>query len=94
MEVVDESLPLGEDVIVTLHKGDYLGEFALLSKDSVPARRTTSLRAKGYVEMYSLSRQDFVEVIELVPEVGRVIPVSCPALRPDSHSMVGWCACP
>ena len=79
---------------MTLHKGDYLGEFALLSKDSVPARRTTSLRAKGYVEMYSLSRQDFVEVIELVPEVGRLKPVSCPALRPDSHSVVGWCACP
>ena len=66
---------------MTLHKGDYLGEFALLSKDSVPARRTTSLRAKGYVEMYSLSRQDFVEVIELVPEVGRVIQFHALRLR-------------
>lgn len=79
LEVVDESLPVGDDVIVALHKGDYVGEFALLAADPTKARRSSSLRTQGYVELYTLHRDDFVEVITLVPEVRVPSPwvVSC-----------------
>ena len=76
LEVVDESLPAGEDVIVALHKGDYVGEFALLADDPTKARRTSSLRTQDYVELYTLDRADFLDIVALVPEV-RVVCAAC-----------------
>ena len=49
-----------EQELATLSKNDYFGEIALL-KD-VP--RTATVRAKGTLELYSLEREDFQNLLE------------------------------
>jgi len=69
LDVVDETLPPMRDVIVTLKKGDYVGEFALLARGTHVSRRSSSLRSRGYCELYTLTKDDFEHVIGMVPEV-------------------------
>jgi MFS family permease len=49
-----------EVVVATLSKHDHFGEIALLRE--VP--RTATVRARGPLELYSLSREDFQELLE------------------------------
>jgi CRP-like cAMP-binding protein len=46
--------------VATLSKHDYFGEIALLR--DVP--RTATVRARGLLELYSLSREDFRELLK------------------------------
>jgi ATP-binding cassette subfamily B protein len=57
----------GEDevAVASLSKHDYFGEIALLR--DVP--RTATVRAKGPLELYSLSREDFRELLERSEEL-------------------------
>ncbi len=59
-EVVARGEDGGETELATLSKNDYFGEIALL-KD-VP--RTATVRAKGALELYSLDREDFQNLLE------------------------------
>jgi len=51
--------------VVTLQKNDYFGEIALLR--DVP--RTATVRSKGPVELYTLGREDFRELLERSEEL-------------------------
>jgi MFS family permease len=51
--------------VVTLQKNDYFGEIALLR--DVP--RTATVRSKGPVELYTLGREDFQELLERSEEL-------------------------
>jgi ATP-binding cassette, subfamily B, bacterial len=51
--------------VATLSKNDYFGEIALLR--DVP--RTATVRSRGPLEPYSLSREDFQELLERSEEL-------------------------
>jgi cyclic nucleotide-binding protein/MFS transporter len=55
----------GEVAMATLSKHDHFGEIALLR--DVP--RTATVRARGPLELYSLSREDFQELLERSEEL-------------------------
>jgi voltage-gated potassium channel len=63
--VADDS----EDVFATLGPGDFVGETALVR--DIP--RTASVRARGYCDLYVLSRQDFDECLRAHPVFARHI---------------------
>jgi ATP-binding cassette subfamily B protein len=52
-------------LVGTLHKGDFFGELALLSE----APRSATVRTLGPTELYSLSREDFLVLMEHEPAV-------------------------
>lgn len=54
-------------VICILGPGSYFGEYAILSDQ--PTKRTASIRARTFVDLFSLSKEDFDDVVELYPEV-------------------------
>ena len=53
-----------------------MGEFALLASDGQLARRSSSLRVRGHAELYSLARDDFLEVVAMVPAVQYTSPAT------------------
>jgi MFS family permease len=64
-EVVVRSEGKSEVEVATLSKNDYFGEIALLR--DVP--RTATVRSRGPVELYSLGRDDFRELLERSEEL-------------------------
>ena len=59
-EVVARGEGEREFEVATLSKNDYFGEIALLKGRS----RTATVRSRGPVELYSLGRDDFWELLE------------------------------
>jgi ATP-binding cassette subfamily B protein len=57
----------GEQHLNTLHEGDYFGEIALLL--DIP--RTASVHALGPVQLLTLSKADFRQLVEHLPEVAQ-----------------------
>ena len=84
LDVVDEELPLGEDVIVGLGPGQYFGEFALLATEDQPSRRSASVRARVNAELYSLLRDDFADLVRVFPEVRVPVLLAVRGPQPDS----------
>ncbi|XP_063720665.1 potassium/sodium hyperpolarization-activated cyclic nucleotide-gated channel 1-like [Symsagittifera roscoffensis] len=58
-------LSMDDDVIAQLTDGAYFGEICLLTK----CRRTASIRAESYCNLYSLEVEDFNDVVREFPEV-------------------------
>eukprot|EP01135_Chromosphaera_perkinsii_P007543 Nk52_evm27s913 gene=Nk52_evmTU27s913 len=54
----------GKTIYAVLSEGSYFGEVAILLKE----RRTASVRAKTFCDLFSLSKQDLFEVISDYPE--------------------------
>jgi CRP-like cAMP-binding protein len=50
-----------------LHEGDFFGEIALLMKQP----RNASIRAVGYCDLYSLSKESFDKVVSNYPDFER-----------------------
>ena len=64
---VTESHPGGDLVLAYLGKGGYFGEIGLLAG----GRRTATVTALDHVELVSIPRDDFQEMLELFPDIRR-----------------------
>ena len=53
-----------ELILNTLHEGNYLGEMSLIVPDNY---RTASVRARGDVVLFSMSRKQFIELLQRNP---------------------------
>jgi voltage-gated potassium channel len=62
--VVDIILKDG-NVVAQLHEGQFFGENALLTETT----RNANVRASTYCDLYKLSKNDFLEIIETYPEL-------------------------
>jgi len=62
--VVDVILEDGS-VVAQLHEGQFFGEAALLKETT----RNANVRASTYTDLYRLSKEDFLRIIELHPEL-------------------------
>jgi CRP-like cAMP-binding protein len=62
--VVDVILEDGS-VVAQLHEGQFFGEAALLKETT----RNANVRASTYTDLYRLSKEDFIRIIELHPEL-------------------------
>jgi ATP-binding cassette, subfamily B, bacterial len=67
VEVTAHNGPAGEQHLNTLHEGDYFGEIALLL--DVP--RTASVSALGPVQLLTLSKGDFRQLVDRLPGVAQ-----------------------
>src|SRR5579883_198776 len=67
VEVTVNNGPMGEQRLNSLHEGDYFGEIALLL--DIP--RTASVTALGPVQLLSLSKADFRQLVERLPGVAQ-----------------------
>jgi ATP-binding cassette subfamily B protein len=67
VEVTAHNGPMGEQHLNTLHEGDYFGEIALLLE--IP--RTASVHALGPVQLLSLSKADFRQLVDHLPGVAQ-----------------------
>ena len=59
-EIIDNE----ENVHATLKKGDYFGELSLILSE----RRTASVRACEYCDVFVLSKTDFQRILDDIPE--------------------------
>jgi voltage-gated potassium channel len=66
---VEVIAPDGKTVLRTLSDGDFFGEAALLHTE----RRTASVRAVGYCDLYVLDKETFSGTLELYPEFAESI---------------------
>ena len=67
LEVVSED---GCNVLCSLETGSYFGEISILDLGGRQGnRRTASVRSVGYSDLFQLSKQDLMEVLEDYPEV-------------------------
>jgi ATP-binding cassette subfamily B protein len=67
VEVTAHNGPTGAQHLNTLHEGDYFGEIALLL--DIP--RTASVNALGPVQLLSLSKADFRQLVERLPDIAQ-----------------------
>ena len=56
----------GEKIIAELKEGQFFGETALI-RDTI---RNADIQAKAYCDLYTLKKEDFLEVIEKYPSLG------------------------
>jgi len=61
--------PDGETVLRTLSDGDFFGELALIH----PIRRTATVRAVGYCDLYVLDEETFTRTLERYPDFAQSI---------------------
>lgn len=66
LEVVSET---GTKVYAVLEAGSYFGEISVLCMSAAGNRRTASVRSVGYSELFCLSKQDLMEVLDEYPEI-------------------------
>jgi voltage-gated potassium channel len=59
----------GTRVVTELSDGDFFGELALLHQQ----RRTATVRAVGYCDLYTLDQEAFDRTLELYPDFAREI---------------------
>ena len=57
---------MGEKVLATLKAGQFFGETALI-EDTI---RNADVKSKAYCDLYSFSKDDFIEVITKYPHLG------------------------
>ena len=66
LEVVSET---GTKVYAVLEAGSYFGEISVLCMSAAGNRRTASVRSVGYSELFCLSKNDLMEVLDEYPEI-------------------------
>lgn len=66
LEVVSER---GTKIYAALEAGSYFGEISLLCMSSAGNRRTASVRSVGYTELFCLSKNDLMEVLNEYPGI-------------------------
>lgn len=66
LEVVSER---GTKIFAALEAGSYFGEISLLCMSSAGNRRTASVRSVGYTELFCLSKNDLMEVLNEYPAI-------------------------
>jgi cyclic nucleotide gated channel alpha 2/cyclic nucleotide gated channel alpha 3 len=64
LEVVSER---GTKIYAVLEAGSYFGEISVLCMSSAGNRRTASVRSVGYTELFCLSKNDLMEVLNEYP---------------------------
>lgn len=66
LEVVSER---GTKIYAALEAGSYFGEISVLCMSSAGNRRTASVRSVGYTELFCLSKNDLMEVLNEYPVI-------------------------
>lgn len=66
LEVVSET---GTKVYAVLEAGSYFGEISVLCMSAAGNRRTASVRSVGYSELFCLSKNDLMEVLDEYSEI-------------------------
>lgn len=66
LEVVSER---GTKIYAVLEAGSYFGEISVLCMSSAGNRRTASVRSVGYTELFCLSKNDLMEVLNEYPVI-------------------------
>lgn len=66
LEVVSET---GTKIYAVLEAGSYFGEISVLCMSAAGNRRTASVRSVGYSELFCLSKNDLMEVLDEYPEI-------------------------
>ncbi len=57
---------INDNLVTTLKEGQFFGEIALLEETT----RSADVKAKTYCDLYSLHKEEFLDIVEKFPEVG------------------------